>query len=975
MKTTAVFLCTLLCTICISNQVKSQIIEIYAGGGNGDYQKANSTSVNSISVACHKNGDIYVYDFFDYRIRKISNGIVTTFAGIRKKGFSGDDGPATQARIGGMCYLALDTSGNLYISDTENNRIRKVDAHTGIITTIAGTGAIGYSDSIVLAKNARISSPSQIIIDSLGNLYFTDYGHNHVRKINLNTGLIYRVAGYGHPEDFGDAGVTDGIAYPKGLALDSKTNTLYIADAGHEKIKKVNLSTGKIYSVAGTGISGYAGENDSAFRATFNGIEGITLDNIGQLFICDRGNSRIRKINTINTKINTYAGSFALQNTYDSIHASLVRLLYPTDVKMDHLGNLLIVDAGNSLLRKVDSATKIVSNIAGNGYLSFGGDSGLATQSLLSTPRHIKFDNEGNLIFSDAYNVRIRRINASDKRIITLAGKGYVWTIDSLKDNVPGPTSYLWNHVTGVTTDLQGNVYLSEMGRIKKIDKQTGIITHYAGKGYPFNQAGFAGDGDSAHKALFYQTDNLGRDLKGNIYVVDYKNNRIRKINTNTQIITTVAGNGTLGQALEKDSALKSPLDLEGPMTVDGEGNIYIASLYRIRKIDAKTGHIYTIAGNLNDQYGYAGDGDSAKYSLVYNVRDLAVDASGNLYFSDAWNNRIRRIDVNTQIITTVAGNGLNILEPPLDSALKSSVFFPGYVACDPQGNIYFTYGGIGDVICRVANTAPLISNNVISGSQIVCKIELADTLVGSIPNGGLGAFKYMWFRSNISADFGFTIAPGDNTGPNYAPPLEAVSYWYKRLAISGGRCDTSAAVLVMVSKPSASTIVGEKEVLTNSIKTYSIKNASPKSTFNWLIKNGVILSTQADSITVAWSAQINLGIIKAIETDSLGCIGDTIQLQANISKQTLLNKHELNEHFLHVYPNPATTNFTLKNNTNQNITWQIFTSTGNKILASTLKPNQENNFSCAHLSPGIYLIYAEKDGCFFKYKLVINQH
>lgn len=973
MKTTHHFLTLILLIFCLSFQAKSQVIEIYAGGGNGENKKAKSTSVNPSTVACHKNGDIFVYDFFDYRIRKISNGIVTTVAGIRKKGFSGDNGPATQARIGGMCHIALDTAGNLYISDTENNRIRKVDAHTGIITTIAGTGAIGYSDSIVLAKNSKLSSPTYIIIDSLDNLYLTDYGHNHVRKINLNTGLIYRVAGYGHPEDFGDLGVTDGIAYPKGLALDSKTNTLYIADAGHEKIKKVNLNTGKIYSVAGTGINGSAGENDSAFRATFNGIEGIALDKIGQLFVCDRGNSRIRKINTFTTKINTYAGSFALENANDSIHASLVRFLYPSDVKVDHLGNLLIVDAGNSLLRKVDSATKIVSNIAGNGYLSFGGDSGLAIQSLISTPRHIKFDNEGNLVFSDAYNVRIRRVNASDKRIVTLAGKGYVWSIDSLKDNVPGPTSYLWNHVTGVTTDLQGNVYLSEMGRIKKIDKQTGIITHYAGKGYPFNQAGFAGDGDSAYKALFYQTDNLGSDLKGNIYVVDYKNNRIRKINTNTQIITTVAGNGSLGQPLEKDSALKSPLNLEGPMTVDGEGNIYIASLYRIRKIDAKTGHIYTIAGNLNDQYGYAGDGDSAKYSLVYNVRDLATDASGNLYFSDAWNNRIRRIDVNTQIITTVAGNGKNDLEYELDSALNTSVFFPGYVACDPQGNFYFTYGGNGDVICRVANTSPLIFNNVISGSQTVCTNEIADTLVGNIPNGGSGIFKYYWVRSKNSANSDFTLAPGDYSSSSYAPPIELISYWYKRIAISGGRCDTSATVLVQVSKPIKSTILGDKEVITSSVKTYRIQNANTKSTFTWTVKNGVVQNKQADSITIAWSNEVDLGIIKAIESDTLACNGDTMEIQVSINMPTNINKEELKENFIKVYPNPSKSFFTLENNSTQDIHWQLYNSTGNKLFTSALKANQKTTYNCANLPPGIYIIFAEVEGTLLKQKLVIE--
>lgn len=973
MKTPRHFLILILLIFCLFIQAKSQVIEIYAGGGKGENKKSKSTSVNPLSVACHKNGDIFVYDFFDYRIRKISNGIVTSVAGIRKKGFSGDNGPATQARLGGMCYIALDTLGNLYISDAENNRIRKVDANTGIITTIAGTGAVGYSDSIVLAINAKLSSPGPLLIDSLGNLYFSDMGNNHVRKINLNTGLIYRVAGNGHAEEFGDAGVTDGLYEPKGLALDNKSNKLYIADAGNKKIKKVNLNTGKIYSFAGTGMNGEAGENDSAFRATFNGLNGIALDKNGQLFVCDGGNSRIRKINTLTTKINTYAASYPLKNAYDSVHASLLRLLFPSDVKMDHLGNLLIVDAGNSLLRKVDSATKIVSIIAGNGYLSFDGDSALANQSLISTPEHIKFDYEGNLVFSDSYNNRIRKVNAVDKKIITLAGKGYTVNIDSLKDNLPGPNTYLWNEIGGVTTDLYGNVYLSEMGRIKKIDKQTGIITHYAGKGYPFNQVGFAGDGDSAFKALFNNTGNLGRDFYGNIYVCDLNNNRIRKINTNTQIITTVAGNGAFGLPEENDSAKYSPLDLRGPMTVDWEGNVYMAYMGRIRKIDAKTGLIYTIAGNLSGQVGYAGDGDSAKFALLYNVRDLATDASGNLYFSDAWNNRIRRIDAITQIITTVAGNGKNDLEYELDSALNSSVFFPGYVACDPHGNFYFTYGGNGDVICRVANNSPLIFNNTISGSQTVCTNEIADTLFGNTPNGGSSTFKYYWVRSKKSANSDFTLVPGEYSSPSYAPPLESVSYWYKRIAISGGRCDTSAAVLVQVSKPKKSTILGDKEVITSSVKTYRIQNANPKSTFTWTVKNGVVQSTQADSITIAWSNEVDLGIIKAIESDTLACNGDTMELQVSINMTTNLNKEKLKENFIKVYPNPSKLFFTLENNSSQEISWQLYNATGNKLFTSALRANQKTTYNCAHLAPGIYIIFAELEGTLLKQKMVIE--
>ena len=170
-----------------------------------------------------------------------------------------------------------------------------------------------------------------------------------------------------------------------------------------------------------------------------------------------------------------------------------------------------------------------------------------------------------------------------------------------------------------------------------------------------------------------------------------------------------------------------------------------------------------------------------------------------------------------------------------------------------------------------------------------------------------------------------------------------------------------------------ASTITGEKEVFTSSINTYRIKNASITSNFNWIVTNGTILNAQADSVTIAWAAQTNTGVIKAIETDSLSCSGDTIQFQVTISKQTAVHQYELKEHFIQVYPNPVSTSFTLKNNATQPINWHLYASTGAKLATATLAANQQTNFNCAHLPKGIYLIYAEIGNAIFKQKLVVK--
>jgi uncharacterized protein (TIGR03437 family) len=557
-------------------------------------------------------------------------GALTTIAGNGAySSAAGDGGPAVSASFNGIYALAVDNAGVVYICDSNNHRVRKVTTD-GIIITIAGGNAKGYSGDGGPAKDAIFNYPRHIALDDAGNIYINDYNNNRVRKINASDSKINTVAGCPSCNSSQDGGLGTAAYLITGPVTTDALGNVYVYDYLTSRIRKVS-SSGIITAFAGDGNEGFAGDGSSATGARFSNVTGLGTDPSGNVYVVDANNERVRLVS--NGRIDTVAGKGHFAG--DGSAAAGALLHRPEGVVTAPDGTIYFTDKMNHRVRKIGTDGK-VSTIAGTGDPGFSGDGNFATSAQLSYPDAITRDSAGNLYIVDQSQLRVRRINTAGL-ISTVAGNGFA----QYSNNARGALGSGFGYITGIAVDSSGNLYLSESVNyvIKKITP-TGGMTTYAGK--PLG-LGFAGDGGQATDAVFSTPGALATDGT-NIFVADILNYRIRKIDAITGNVTTAAGTGTCCLSGDGGLATKANVDVYG-LAIDANGGIWFTDALGVRYI-ARDGTISRISGGSTP--GYSGDDGPATMATQYNgPTGIALAPNGEIVIADTGNSRIRKLQPN----------------------------------------------------------------------------------------------------------------------------------------------------------------------------------------------------------------------------------------------------------------------------------------------------------------------------------------
>ena len=536
------------------------------------------------------------------------------------------------------------------------------------ISTIAGAAP---SVAPLAALSASIGQPRRVTLDGTGNLYFS--AGNAVYKLDTGNNVTLIAGSYkaGYSGDGGPA-VAAALNAPQGVAFDTGTQNLYIADTNNNVVRVVTPE-GNINSYAGNGIHGYSGDGGPANQAQLYAPTGLAFTG-GVLYIVDTQNNALRQVTSDGT-ITTLTGTGFHGSGGDGGVASAGQLSGPQDVAVDSSGNIFIADAGNGEIREITASTGNISTYAGAGTTT-PGDGGQATDAVLVSPNGVAVDSSGNVYISESVPGEIRQVT---KGVINVfAGTG---TPGFAGDGSTATKAQLWNPL-GMAVDSSGNIYVADQSnqRIRKIS--SGNITTVAGNGL----ANFGGDGGPALSAQINAPSGIAVDSIGSIYFADSGNHRVRKIGIDGSI-TTIAGDGSAGSSGDGGQGAVAQLMQPAGVAVDASGNVYVADAQdnRIRRI-GPDGTISTFAGTGTG--GYSGDSGPASKATLYSPFALALDTVGNLYFSDFTTCRIRRIGLDGTI-TTVAGNGIGDFQGDGGQATKASLNGPEGLAIDAAGNIY----------------------------------------------------------------------------------------------------------------------------------------------------------------------------------------------------------------------------------------------------------------------------------------------
>ena len=647
------------------------ILHTFAGdgvpGSRGDRGPAIDARLNGPhDLALDNHGNLYFSDLLNQTYRRIDyeTGVIARIAGSGRAGRGGDGGPALEAELDTTSGIAVDDGGNVYISSEWANTVRRIDAETGIIETVAGLNArhypsergdrrpglqgidgttFGWEPGLGLkgyhgdggpATDAAFHHPEHLAFDSSGDLYVCDNSNNRVRKIDMRSGTITTVLGNGQPSSNGDGGpATDAsINMPDAICIDAHDN-LYVGEKYGFRVRKVDAKTGAVTTLVGTGVPGYGQEGLPGTETQVNSCEsGLWADPDGTAFWSDCS-GRVRRYDGATGIVTTVLGGTGVG---DGGPATEAFLSGPGELSTGTSGEIYFADIWNQRVRAIDPETGVIRTVAGNGARAPGGDNGPAIEASLGSPHDVSVDSRGRVVITDTRHGYLRRVD-EDGTIRSVAGTAFQ---RDLGDGGPALSASLFHiqtvaHASNDDTDLGDAI-----GRIRRIDATTGIITTVAGLGIQ----GYTGDGGPAVAARIGAPSAICLDAAGDLYFCDSACHVVRKVDTGG-LITTIAGTGEPGFSPDGTAATQAQLDQPRGLAVSNAGVVYISDSgnNRVRRI-TPNGTLETVAGS--ETPGDAGDGGPANEASLNQPHGLCFYGDDLLLISDHINNRIRAVRV-----------------------------------------------------------------------------------------------------------------------------------------------------------------------------------------------------------------------------------------------------------------------------------------------------------------------------------------
>lgn len=660
-------------------------------------------------LALGPDGSIYISDTGNNVIRRITrDGLISTYAGSRQPGSTGDGGPATAGSISPHA-MTFGPDGSLYFAEFDDHRVRRV-TRDGILLPVAGNGTRGYSGDNGQATAAALANPSGIAFDATGNLYISEYGNFVIRRVSPD-GIIRPFAGSRTPGFSPDGTPAADARFmgTTGLSIDSAQN-IYVGDQFNFRVRVVDSGL-HVSTVLGSG--GYRNPPDGAplSGSFFNAPRGLAFDPDGNLIVVDLGAQRIRRLDADGT-FHTIAGS-GTRGTFNNLAALETFFLDPVGVVVNSSGSVFVADTLGHRIRRIDGDR--ISTIAGSGSAAFGGDGGPAGTASLNRPHGLALDAAGNLYIADEFNHRIRRITPSGT-ISTVVGTG---TAGSTGDNGQAAEATLRNPFA-VAFDRTGNMYIAEsQGHVVRRVDTGGIITTIAGTG----RAGFGGDGGPARSALLNAPAALAFDASGNLYIGERDGHRVRRIDT-SGVITSIAGIGVSG--FSGDGGRADQAALNGPnggLAVDSSGNLYISDTgnNRIRVVTARAVSLQTSATSLSfraSSNGPASEGQTlaitgSNLGLPYSVAARTTSGGSWLRVSPTSGTLPTSISIYADPTNTAAGtyNGTLIISVPNATPITVAVTLTVAAANPPKlgydpGSVSFSVpeNGLAEQVLFVSN-------------------------------------------------------------------------------------------------------------------------------------------------------------------------------------------------------------------------------------------------------------------------------